>query len=330
MTARTLTACTLFVALGSALAQPPRPTAPVRAPVPAPAKEAEKVDLNKALASRVVLDKYEGKFRDAVDVIATAYDIPLVLSRRADQGPHPDSDDLKSGDQVVKLSRLKSVKVETILAMLCEQTNTRFLVYPDHITIVPDVFAAYESGALTVPTDPNSEEAPLLSSTDLLRSKPLTRRGLVNASFKNKPLGEILDEIADATGANVTLSPTLPAQVRQTPVTVRFANTPVDAAVRTLCEMTETGVIEDANVLLVTSRERGAARAKEEGQKLKDRQPNPQTLFPGTSGFQNPLPQSSDSTAEINRLKERNEQLTKQLEAFAKQIEELKSKKPEK
>ncbi len=75
---------------------------------------------------------------------------------------------------------------------------------------------------------------------DLLRSKPLTKRGLVNASFKNRPLSEVLDEIADATGANVAASPTLPAQVRQTPVTVRFANAPVDAAVRTLCEMTDT------------------------------------------------------------------------------------------
>ncbi len=32
-------------------------------------------------------------------------------------------------------------------------------------------------------------------------------------------------------------------------------------------------MIEDANVLLVTTRERAAARAKEEAQKLKDKQP---------------------------------------------------------
>lgn len=335
MTVRTLAAGALFVALGSALAQPPKPTEPVRAPVPPAAKAVEKVDLNKLLAGRVTLDKYEGKFRDAVAVIATAYDLPLVLTRQADQGmvDNEDGDSVKRGDAVVKLARINSVKVETILTIVCEQAGAKFLVYPDHIKIVPDAFAAYESGVLTVNTDPypGNDETPLLSSSDLLRSKPLTKRGLVNASFKNKPLAEVLDEIADATGANVATSPTLPAQVRQAPVTVRFANTPVDAAVRTLCEMTDTGVIEDANVLLVTTRERAAARAKEEAQKLKDKQPPPAPVLLSAlnpNPFQNPLPPAADQAAEIAKLKERNEQLAKQLESLTKQIEELKGKKP--
>ncbi len=151
MTARTLAACALFAALGSALAQPPKPAEPVRAPVPPAAKAAEKVDLNKLLASRVTLDKYEGKFRDAIHVIATAYDLPLVLTRQADQGTvSGDEGESKRGDLVVRLARLNSVKVETILTMVCEQADAKFLVYPDHIKIVQDTFAAYESGVLTV------------------------------------------------------------------------------------------------------------------------------------------------------------------------------------
>lgn len=329
MTVRTLAACALFAALGSALAQPPKltkPTEPVRAPVPPAAKAAEKVDLNKLLASRVTLDKFEGKFRDALAVIGTAYELPLVLTRQADEGLVNINDgELKRGDTAVKLPRLNSVKVETILATVCEQAEAKFLVYPDHIKIVPDTFAAYESGVLAVSTDPNSEETPLLSTTDLLRSKPLTKRGLVNASFKAKPLGEVLDEIADATGANVATSPTLPAQSRQTPVTVRFANAPVDAAVRTLCEMTDTGVIEDANVLLVTTRERAAARAKDEAQRAKDKQPPAPAYLSALNPnpFQNPLPPAADQAAEIAKLKERNEQLVKQLEAVTKQIDVL-------
>ena len=332
MTVRTLTACALFVALGSALAQPPKATAPVRAPVPAQAKAPEKVDLNKLLTSRVTLDKYEGRFREAAHVIATAYEIPLVLTRAAETGL-VDADSTPRGELVVKLPRLGSVKVETILTMLCEQADAKFLVYPDHIKIVPDSFAAYESGVLTVGADPTGEDVPLLPTIDLLRSKPLTKRGLVNASFKNKSLGEIVDEIAEATGANVTVSPTLPAEVRKAPLTVRFANTPVDAAVRTLCEMTETGVIEDANVLLVTTRERATARAKEEAQKLKDKQaPVPQGYFNPLAfvGSPNPGAQPNEHAAEIAKLKERNEQLTKQLDTLAKQIEELRGKKPEK
>lgn len=327
MTVRTLTACALFVALGTALAQPPKTTEPVRAPVPAQAKATEKVDLNKLLAGRVTLDKYEGKFRDAIAVIGSAYDVPVVLTRQADQGISDDGD-LARGERAVRLPKLSSVKVETILTMLCEQVDAKFLVYPDHIKIVPDTFAAYESGVLGLGTDPNTDEAPLLPVTDMLRARPLTRRGLVNASFKSKPLSEIVDEIADATGANVTVSPTLPAAMRQTPITVRFANTPVDAAVRTLCEMADTGVIEDANVLLVTTRERVAARAKEEAQKLKDKQPPAApAFFNGVvpNNLPNPL---AEQAAEIAKLKERNEQLAKQLDVLTKQLDEMKAKKP--
>ncbi|MDY3551892.1 DUF5320 domain-containing protein [Gemmata sp. JC717] len=325
MTVRTLTVCALFAALGTALAQPPKATEPAGAPVPAQVK-AEKVDLNKLLAGRVALGRYEGKFRDAVDVIATAYELPLVLTRQGDQG-HLTSDETVRGELAVKLPRLTSVKIETILTMLCEQAEAKFLVYPDHIKIVPDTFAAYESGVLSTTPDPtNGEDAPLLTVTDLLRSKPLTKRGLVNASFKNKPLAEIIDEIAEATGANVTLSPTVPAAVRQAPVTIRFANAPVDAAVRTLCEMTDTGAIEDANVLLVTTRERAAARAKEEAQKLKDRNPQaPAALF---NGIPAPLTAQPDPNGELAKLKERNEQLAKQLDALTKRLDELKPNKP--
>ena len=105
----------------------------------------------------------------------------------------------------------------------------------------------------------SGEDVPLLPTQEFQKAKPLIKRGLVNASFKSKPLADVIDEIVEATGANVAVSPLLPANVRQAPITVKFANTPVDAAVRTLCEMIEGGVIEDANVLLITTRERAAA-----------------------------------------------------------------------
>ena len=110
--------------------------------------------------------------------------------------------------------------------------GAKFLVYPDHIKIVPAAFAEYESGSLVV--DPTVAEQPLLSPEELVRTKPLIKRALVSISFKNKPLSEAIDEIAEATGATVAVSPLLPANVRQAPVTVRFANTPVESAVRTL------------------------------------------------------------------------------------------------
>jgi hypothetical protein len=306
MFARTLAAAALFAALGAALAQPPRLADP---------KAAAKPDILKQLATRVTLEKgFEGKFKDALTMLAEKSDLPLVLTRQAEESTRPDGE-TKAGEQIVKLPKLTGVKAETVLTLLCEQTDTKFLVYPDHVRIVPGLFAAYESGVLPVSTDPN-EDPPLLSTTELVRSKPLTKRALVNASFKNRPLSEVLDEIAESTGANVALSPLLPAEVRQAPITVRFANAPVDAAVRTLCEMTDTGVIEDANVLLVTTRERAAERAKEEERKQRARQWASSVLM-GAAGFGVVAP---DLATEVMKLREQTEQLKKQLDEVQKQL----------
>jgi hypothetical protein len=320
VTARTLAAAALVALVGTALAQPKPASSPTLPPTRADQK-AEKGDPAKQLATRVSVQKFEGKFKDAVKMVAEAYDLPLVLTKRAEEWRDYGSDDeTKLGDRLVALPRLNNVKVDTVLALLCEQTKTRFLVYPDTIRIVPDVVGWYEAGILTVATEPPAGDCdlPFLTREDIVRSKPLTKRALVNASFKSKTLTEAIDEIVESTGANVALSPLVPANVRLAPVTVRFANAPVDAAVRTLCEMTEAGVIEDANVLVVTTRERASARAKEDAQKVRDRHP-PSQRAPGPGGVAPPaLQPQPDFVGEVAKLKEQNEQLKAQLDQLEK------------
>jgi hypothetical protein len=241
-----------------------------------------------------------------------------VLTQAAEESRLENDEELKRGDKIVKLGKHTDMKLETALTLLCEQAQCRFLIYTDHIKIVPFTSWLYETAVLQ--HDPLTsaalglDDTPFLTAEEMQKTKPLTKRAVVSASFKNKPLSDVLDEIAESTGANVVLSPLLPANVRQAPITVRFANTPVDAAVRTLCEMTESGVIEDANVLLVTTRERAAARAKEEAQKIKDRRP-PQFSGLGQSVSLNALP---DVNGELVKLKEQNEQLKKELEEVKK------------
>lgn len=322
MTARTLAAAALVALIGTALAQPPKPADPKPGAQPA---KAEAPDLPKLLATRVTLDKaIDAPFKDVVKMLAEKYDLPLIVDPRLGEGDVAGAACAPADDRQVKLPRLRNVRLDTVLKVLVEQVSGKFLVYPDHIKIVPDLHAAYESGLIAPNADPNSaEDAPFLTPADLVRTKPLIKRGLVNASFKNKPLSEAIDEIVEATGANVAVSPVLPANVRQAPVTVKFANTPVDVAVRTLCEMTETGVIEDANVLLVTTRERATARAKEEAQKAKDRQPPAPVVVGGGLGFGgglggfSPLP---DVNGELLKLKEQNELLKKEVEELKKAL----------
>src|SRR5262249_54550264 len=152
-------AAALVALVGTALAQPTnKPNGmgpqPVAAPAPKADPKAEKLDIPKLLATRVTVQKYEGKFKDALDTLATAYDLPLVLTKRAADWRNVDNDeDSVAADKTVKLQRLANAKVETVLNLLCEQTHTKFLVYPDCIKIVPDIYASYESGALTVSND---------------------------------------------------------------------------------------------------------------------------------------------------------------------------------
>lgn len=313
MTARTLAAAALLAVIGTALAQPPK------------AKDDPKVvqpDPTKQLAARVSLDKFDGTFKDALKLLADKFELSVVVDPRVGEdgavAAVAQVAACNADDRPVKLPKLVNVRLDTVVKLVAEQVGAKYLVYPDHVKIVPAAFAEYEAGVLS--TTPDGIEEPLLSPADLVRSKPLIKRALVNVSFKSKPLSEAIDEIAEATGATIAVSPLVPANVRQATITVRFANTPVEAAVRTLCEMTECGVIEDANVILVTTRERAAARAKEDAQKLKDRQPAPFGGFCGT-GLPNPLglgPAAPDVAGEIAKLKEQNEQLKKELEEIKK------------
>src|SRR5205823_12823777 len=102
------------------------------------------------------------------------------------------------------------------------------------------------------------------------KAKPLIKRAMVTAAYKGTPLSEVLDDIAESTGATVVLSPEVGPKAAAG-VTARFANTPVDAAVRTLCEVADLGVMEDANVRVVTTRERASGGAGAWGERGKAR-----------------------------------------------------------
>jgi hypothetical protein len=294
------------------------------APAAAQEKEAAKARLTDRLARKVTLDKFEGTFKQAVELFATKFDLPLVLDPSV--RPEGAADDTPVNDTPVRLPPLVNVRVATALRILCEQVNAMYLVRPDHIKIVGAAHGLYETGVLKQP-DPTSpdEEPSMLSSLEMQKAKPLIKRALVTAGYKGTPLSEVLDDIAESTGATVVLSPEVGPKATAG-VTARFANTPVDAAVRTLCEVADLGVIEDANVLVVTTREKAAARAKAEDEKRKTRHPAGMIGFPGFAGLGGWLgglggpAVPTDMAAELAKLKEQNEQLKKQVEELQKAL----------
>ncbi len=298
MTGRTLAAAAIVVVISTAFAQPHK------APPPKAVVKDKKPDLLRQLSTRITVDLLEGPFPEIVANFSDRYHITIVIDRSA----------FETGEtgENVKLTKLTNIRLDSALKLLAQQVKGTVLVYPEYVKIVPDVIAAYETGLLTVSNDP--DDVPLISMTELTRSLPLIKRALVSANFKNKPLSEILDEIAESTGATVNLSPGIPANERDYPLTARFANTPVDAAVRTLCEMANLGVIEDANALLVTTRERAAARASQDAQKMRAKQGH--QVLGGLGG----VALQPDMTTEIIKLKDQNEQLRRQIEELRKSL----------
>lgn len=300
---------------------------------PAAAQDA-KPKLSEKLARKVTLEKFEGNFKEAVELFATKFDLPLVVDPSVGNAGGMAACDAADG-LPVRLPRVVNVRVDTALRLLCEQVNAMYLVQPDHVRIVAAAAGLLESGVIK-PSEPGEDaEAVQFTPLDQQKYKPLIKRALVTAAFRGVALSEVLDDIAEATGATVVLSPDV-GPVADRKVTARFANTPVDAAVRTLCEVTDLGVIEDANVLVVTTKEKAAARAKSDDDKRKARAAavagfglggglcgTPFALGGlgglggggvGLAGVAAP----ADLSADVARLKEQNEQLKKQVEELQK------------
>ena len=222
----------------------------------------------------------------------------------------------------MRLPKLLNVRVDTVLRLVCEQVNAMPLVQPDHIKITHAVWGQYESGVLPLadPTNPNEDIQLQLGTPELQKAKPLIKRALVTGVFKNVTLADIIDDIAESTGATVIVSPTV-GEKAKLPLTVRFSNTPVDAAVRTLCEMADLGAVEDTNVLLVTTAERAAAKAKEIADKRKARIAEMgQGLGGGGLGGLVVGTGTTPDAAELAKLREQHEALKKQVEELQKAL----------
>ncbi len=271
--------------------------------------------LAEKLRQRVDFTGFDGTVKDAVKMLAERYDLPLVTDRNFY---------VEVVDDPLHIPKLSSVRLDSLLRMVAQHQHGAFLVYPDHVALVTEYAALYETGLLG-PADENAPDGgDLLPPNEMKRFLPLTQKGIINLTFKNKPLASALEEITDATGANVILAPQAGDKAKD-PVTARFANTPVHVAVRTLCEMNDLGVIEDGNVLLVTSRERAEARAKLEAEKKKaKREANLNLSVGGLGGGLGIGGFGVDTPNDLAKLKEQHDALKKQVEELQKQLKKEK------
>jgi hypothetical protein len=256
----------LFAAV---LCQPPKAGAPVEA--------AKAVALADRLQEKIpVTAEFDGPFFDVGKQLADKYSLPLAFGPELKRKLAEDGEEPK-----FKLPSMKNIRLGTLLRLYCEHGNAAYLLHTDTIRITTDAHSYYEAGILS--TSDEDAAPKLLPELDLQRSRPLTQRALLTKNYSDKSLKEILVDISQSTGATVVLAPTAQKSVGienpdQFKLSASFANTPVDAAVRTLADMSDLAVYADANVLLVTTPDK--VRQRYEATREKQ-----QILAPGGFGF---------------------------------------------
>ncbi len=140
------------------------------------------------------------------------------------------------GKRIVTLPPMRDVPLEIILKDLLSRMKPEatFLVQGDHVVVV--------------------------SKAALERGEMLQER--IHASYENKPLDEVLQELSDKTAVTVLVDPRL-GNNANTRITVTLRGVPLRTAIELLADMAGAAAIVRGEVLYVTTKENAEALQKE-------------------------------------------------------------------
>jgi hypothetical protein len=133
----------------------------------------------------------------------------------------------------VTIRKMKSVRLETVLNLVCSQIHGSYLIYSDQILLVGNRSL---HGIIS-----QGEEEPVAVTLPLVTMK-----------IEAKPLSQVFDELSERTNRTIVLAPQV-AEAAKAKVSAKFLNTPVDRVISMLAEMGELGVVRNGNAYLVTS-----------------------------------------------------------------------------
>jgi RNA polymerase sigma factor (sigma-70 family) len=231
-------------------------------PVEDPSKDNDKAQsekqiklLHQKLAQPVNLDRGippGSLLRDALEFLADRYDMALIIDTKAFEAIGI----LDVMERPVSLPKMVGVNMATVLRMLLgqiqsEQQHGAYAIRKDHIAIITT--------------------AQFFSADRLTREE---RRWLptVSADFDRAPVDVALREVMDQTGTCVVLDAAETDKGRKV-VTARFAQTPVDTAVRLLANMADLQTVAIDNVLYVTNVDKAKhLQAEQDAREIKQRQ----------------------------------------------------------
>jgi hypothetical protein len=193
--------------------------------------------------------------QEALDFLADRYDVGFDIDETAFKAEKLDSV-LSTPIAVQCLPKMANVRLERvlqkILARVPAQSGVTYLIRVDLIEITTLARARAEVYG-------DNYNGPYLP--------------LVQASFDRCLLSEALRELADESGVGIVLDART-SEKAKTAVTARFANTPVDRAVRLLADMADLKSVLQGNSLYVTTKENAdRIRAEEKEERPCQRMP---------------------------------------------------------
>lgn len=203
------------------------------------------------------------RVEDLVGVLAEKHGLAVIV--KAEEFKQAGVDSIF--EKHVRLPAAKGLSVRTVLNTVLTQINGTFLVRKDHVEFLPVVLAGKLVG---VPVD-DGEGVARLTQT------------LVSTVVKEKPLNEVLADIAEEFDLNVVVSPQA-GDSRMAFVTLRLLNVPADKALDTAAAAADLRVVRKGNVFLLTNRDHAnelfgekldKERQKIEVEKLRDAPANP-------------------------------------------------------
>jgi hypothetical protein len=146
--------------------------------------------------------------------------------------------------------KLVGTSLAAVLKMICEQTDSGFVVRKDFIEILP---------------------------VEALRKELKYPQGtvhdfcsLVIYKCEKTPVEKALNDIARRHDRTVVLSPLAEKALSQ-PISARLINVPFDVAVETLADMADLKLVRKSNVLLVTTKEQATALNSEKREAEKNK-----------------------------------------------------------
>ena len=161
------------------------------------------------LAQRVTFDWPGGTLKGAAKYLTDHYDMTVLIDNEAFKADLmiPDADNTH-----VKLPKLVNVRLSTVLGLLSNQAQGKYLVLPDYVLV-------------TSPQQATPEEWPweaMTPDSSLRRARCLIP--MVNATFEKAGLDEALQEVSHQSGITILLDARLTEQAHQTKVTAVLNN----------------------------------------------------------------------------------------------------------